>query len=56
MNTSKNTRPPRREKVSLVCVQCKARNYRTTRRREQRVSRSKFCRTCDAHTLHRAAR
>jgi large subunit ribosomal protein L33 len=39
--------------VSLACVECKARNYKTTKSPEQCVELKKFCKHCKKHTLHR---
>lgn len=39
--------------VSLTCTECKSRNYSITKRREQKLEIKKFCKTCNAHTLHR---
>jgi large subunit ribosomal protein L33 len=39
--------------ISLVCTECKSRNYRTTKRRDQRLEIKKFCKVCGKHTLHR---
>ena len=47
---------PGRETVALVCIECKARNYATTKRREQMVERNKFCPACGKHTVHRDAK
>ncbi|HNS96521.1 MAG TPA: 50S ribosomal protein L33 [Polyangiaceae bacterium] len=44
-----------RLKVVLACVECAARNYRTTRVRETKPSleMKKYCPTCKRHTVHR---
>ena len=44
-----------RVEVSLACTECGARNYRTTRKRDQilQIERKKHCPTCNRHTLHR---
>jgi len=41
--------------VSLVCEECKSRNYTTTKKREsrERLEFRKYCRKCRKHTLHR---
>ena len=41
--------------VTLACSECKARNYKTTRRTadEQALELKKFCKQCKRHTLHR---
>jgi len=46
-------RPDKRLKVALVCTECKSRNYRTTKRRDQKVEIKKFCKSCGTHTVHR---
>jgi large subunit ribosomal protein L33 len=45
-----------RVSVALVCTECKARNYRTTKKREAKVEVKKFCKQCGKHTLHRDAK
>jgi len=42
-----------RVEVSLVCTECQSRNYRTTKKRDQKLEIKKFCKTCGSHTLHR---
>jgi large subunit ribosomal protein L33 len=44
-----------RIEVALVCVECEARNYKTTRKPEQegQIEKRKFCPTCRKHTLHK---
>jgi large subunit ribosomal protein L33 len=42
--------------VTLACSECKARNYKTTKSREQTVGAleiKKYCKLCKRHTLHR---
>lgn len=40
--------------VSLACVDCKSRNYKTTKKPDRDVVEiRKFCKTCGRHTLHR---
>ena len=42
--------------VTLACSECKARNYKTTRSREETgkaLEIKKFCKQCKRHTLHR---
>jgi large subunit ribosomal protein L33 len=56
----------RRTPVVLVCTECKARNYKTTKRASPPtlpedtpegsaapVELKKFCKQCQKHTLHR---
>jgi large subunit ribosomal protein L33 len=51
---------PRTEKtrleVVLCCSECKTRNYKTTKRPEQVLAMRKFCKTCNAHTLHQESK
>ncbi|UOE94236.1 50S ribosomal protein L33 [Alkalihalobacillus sp. LMS39] len=45
-----------RTKVVLACSICASRNYTTEKNNETRGTRiemKKFCRLCNAHTLHR---
>ncbi|MDH5491581.1 MAG: 50S ribosomal protein L33 [Myxococcales bacterium] len=43
-------------RVALVCDECGARNYRTTKARrdgaQERLRLKKFCRSCARHTMH----
>ena len=47
-----------RERIVLVCEQCGARNYKTTKASEQqeRLSIKKFCAACNKHTVHKETR
>ena len=45
--------PKTRVEVTLACSECKSRNYKTTKKRDQIIERKKFCKTCGTHTLHR---
>ncbi|MGI6378292.1 50S ribosomal protein L33 [bacterium] len=48
-----------REKVILVCSQCLSRNYRATRQKydkQNRLEVMKFCKKCNAHTLHKESK
>jgi len=48
----------RRQRIVLSCATCGGRNYRKTKARREGVAPlqfSKFCSTCNAHTLHREA-
>jgi large subunit ribosomal protein L33 len=45
-----------RETVSLVCNECKSRNYRTTKRQGQQIELKKHCKTCGRHTVHTASK
>jgi large subunit ribosomal protein L33 len=45
----------RRIRIALCCSICKARNYETTKVRQEGVGPlelKKFCKTCNAHTMH----
>lgn len=44
------------EKVILTCSVCLSRNYSTHRNKKSKVERlevKKFCKKCNAHTLHK---
>jgi large subunit ribosomal protein L33 len=43
-----------RLQVTLSCTVCGSRNYKTTKARsdEEGLSLKKFCRVCNAHTIH----
>jgi large subunit ribosomal protein L33 len=50
----------RRTPIVLVCAECKARNYKTTKRagagddkETAPVELKKFCKQCQKHTAHR---
>jgi large subunit ribosomal protein L33 len=44
-----------RQTVSLACTECDSRNYRTTRKPEQKgqLALKKYCPTCKHHTVHK---
>ncbi|MCA0989460.1 MULTISPECIES: 50S ribosomal protein L33 [Bacillales] len=45
-----------RKKVALACVQCNSRNYTTMKNSQAnpaRIEVNKYCKYCDAHTVHR---
>ncbi|HEX4338767.1 MAG TPA: 50S ribosomal protein L33 [Polyangiaceae bacterium] len=45
----------RRLSIALSCSACHARNYKTTKARKdgaEALKLKKFCKTCDAHTIH----
>jgi len=44
--------------VSLACSECASRNYRTTRKIEQKgqLSLKKFCPMCKRHTVHKESK
>ncbi len=48
-----------REKVVLICTECLSRNYTTTKDKyanTQRLEVMKYCKKCNAHTLHRESK
>jgi large subunit ribosomal protein L33 len=50
---------PKRIPIALVCSVCHARNYKTTKTRQdgaQPLKLKKFCKTCDKHTIHEETR
>ncbi|MBN0919082.1 50S ribosomal protein L33 [[Mycoplasma] gypis] len=40
-------------KINLACDVCKRKNYVTNKSIEQRMQLNKFCRYCNAKTLHK---
>ena len=42
----------------LVCEDCGARNYKTTKasEKQQRLSLKKFCSACKKHTVHKESK
>jgi large subunit ribosomal protein L33 len=45
-----------REIIILECVDCKRRNYTTTKdkkKKKEKLELKKFCKFCRKHTLHR---
>ncbi|MFB4165660.1 50S ribosomal protein L33 [Alteribacillus sp. JSM 102045] len=45
-----------RNKVVLACTNCFSRNYTTEKNKQKqtdRIEMKKFCKQCNAHTLHR---
>ncbi|MBT3517418.1 MAG: 50S ribosomal protein L33 [Nitrospina sp.] len=45
-----------RDIISLACVECKRRNYSTTKNKKlttQRLEFKKYCRFCRKHILHK---
>ncbi|MFP4194563.1 MAG: 50S ribosomal protein L33 [Desulfobacterales bacterium] len=43
-------------KVNLACMECKRRNYSTTKNKRTKPDRlefKKYCRFCQSHTMHR---
>jgi large subunit ribosomal protein L33 len=47
-----------RERIVLVCEQCGARNYKTTKAsgKQDRLSIKKFCSACKKHTVHKESK
>ncbi len=48
-----------REIITLVCTECKRKNYTTTknkRKHPDRLELRKYCKRCNTHTLHREAK
>ncbi|KKK37034.1 50S ribosomal protein L33 [Mesobacillus campisalis] len=44
------------KKITLACAQCGSRNYSTPSSKDQQAERlevKKFCKSCNAHTVHR---
>ncbi len=44
------------DKVILTCSQCLSRNYTTTKNKsnsKERLEVKKFCKRCNAHTVHK---
>jgi len=44
------------ETISLACSQCKRRNYTSTKNKKtntEKLERSKYCRFCRKHTMHK---
>jgi large subunit ribosomal protein L33 len=45
--------------ITLACVECKRRNYQTTKSKRNdpdRIEFNKYCRWCGRHTAHRETR
>ena len=48
-----------RVKITLVCSECKQRNYDTTKNKKNdpdRIEMSKYCRFCRKHTPHKESK
>ena len=48
-----------RVKVTLVCTECKQRNYDTAKNKSNtpdRLEMNKYCRFCRKHTLHKESK
>ncbi len=49
----------KRVKVTLVCAECKQRNYDTAKNKSNtpdRLEMNKYCRFCRKHTLHKESK
>jgi len=44
------------QSVSLACVECASRNYKTKAKAGQVIELKKFCKQCKRHTVHRIAK
>jgi len=45
-----------RDIITLACVECKRRNYTSTKNRKStpdKIELKKYCRFCRTHTVHR---
>ncbi len=45
-----------RDIITLACVECKQRNYTTTKNKKttpEKLEFSKYCRFCQKHTTHK---
>lgn len=47
-----------RARVTLVCNECGARNYQTTKKSadKERLALKKFCTACNKHTVHQESK
>ncbi|MDP8261253.1 MAG: 50S ribosomal protein L33 [Candidatus Kappaea frigidicola] len=48
-----------RELITLVCTECKQRNYNTTKNKKlqkDKLEVKKYCRFCKKHTLHKESK
>src|SRR5258708_40042166 len=48
-----------RDIIALACLECKRRNYATTKNKKkttERIELSKFCRFCRKHTAHKESK
>ncbi len=51
--------PHMRVKITLVCQECKQRNYDTVKNKKNtpdRLEMNKYCRFCRKHTLHKESK
>ena len=45
--------------IVLVCTECEARNYKTTKANKpttRPLEKKKYCPTCDKHTVHKESK
>ena len=48
-----------RDMIALACTECKRRNYNTTKNKKkttERLTMSKYCRSCRKHTAHKESK
>jgi large subunit ribosomal protein L33 len=48
-----------RKRITLVCEECGARNYQTTKspaKVAERLALKKFCQSCNRHTVHKESK
>jgi large subunit ribosomal protein L33 len=47
-----------RVRITLVCEECGARNYQTTKKqqKQERLGLKKFCAACNRHTMHKESK
>jgi large subunit ribosomal protein L33 len=49
-----------RVRITLVCEECGARNYQTTKaqkqQKQERLGLKKFCAACNRHTVHKESK
>lgn len=48
-----------RETITLACEECKRRNYTMTKNKAEhpdRLETKKYCKFCNAHTVHKETR
>ena len=58
-NLIRRCRNTMRVKITLVCTECKQRNYDTEKNKKNdpdRLELKKFCRFCRKHTLHKESK
>ena len=45
-----------RENITLACIECKQRNYETSKNKKtnsERIELNKYCKFCKKHTAHK---